>query len=511
MAEITPVQWLQTAVHRCLQLLTLESDAGEQKMLSAEALKASYYEFSQEEKKQIHQLLRQQFEANDAVLVLSYLIKILQLEEFQVDAAEWICKTDYDATVQTMLEIQLDNIPYETRRIIHRKNVQRLAETIKLEFPYRPVQERNTGRIVIITEQLIIQNLNHAPTRMTLETARILQKYFGFEVEIFTCASNKKLPAFIWINAIFYNSGGQDVRRMSYKDSTIPVYEYPLSDCGMEQYREMLSHIYEFNPFVVLEMGVLSPIADLPHLFTTTVNLNMVTEAPVSDADIFIRHVKLKDETEAIYRENLLSYQKQFFMEQKFPAIFDTEKRAYTRAELHLPEDRFLIAVVGNCLDTEIDDSFEQIMAEILQQEEKADFVIIGETLKLRQRLSGAIFKNRVYYLGYCPELAGTLKALNLYLNPERAGGGWSSAIALYAGLAVVTLPEGDVAYNVSKVFVVQNRNEIVKTICRYASDSGFYEKQKEEALRYAKEHGETKVIDFCDNMLNGIKENLEQ
>ena len=510
MVEITPVQWLQTAVHRCLQLLTLESDAGEQKMLSAEALKASYYEFSQEEKKQIHQLLGQQFEANDTVLILSYLIKILQLEEFQADAAEWICKTDYDATVQTMLEIQLDNISYETKRTIHRKNIERLTEALKPEFPYRLVKDRNAGRIVIITEQLL-ENLNHAPTRMTLETAHILEKKFGFDVEIFTCASSKKLPAFIWINAIFYNSGGQDVRRVSYKDSTIPVYEYPLSDCGMEQYREMLSHIYEFNPFIVLEMGVLSPIADLPHLFTTTVNLNMVTEAPVSDADIFIRHTKLDNETEAVYQRSLLPYQKQFFMEQKFPAIFDMEEQAYTRGELQLPEDRFLIAVVGNRLDTEIDDSFEQIMAEILQQEEKTDFVIIGETVKLRQRLSDAIFKNRVYYLGYCPKLAGTLKALNLYLNPERTGGGWSSAIALHAGLPVVTLPEGDVAYNVSKAFVVQNRSEVVETVCRYASDEEYYEKQKEEALRYVKEHGETKVIDFCDNMLKGIKENLEQ
>ena len=53
---------------------------------------------------------------------------------------------------------------------------------------------------MIITEQLT-ENLNHAPTRMTFEIANTLQKKFGFDVEIITCASNEKLPFYIWIGA----------------------------------------------------------------------------------------------------------------------------------------------------------------------------------------------------------------------------------------------------------------------------------------------------------------------
>ena len=53
----------------------------------------------------------------------------------------------------------------------------------------------------------------------------------------------------------------------------------------------MFSEIYKFNPLFVFEMGVFNPVADVLHEFTTVVNLNMVTDAPVSEADIFIRTV----------------------------------------------------------------------------------------------------------------------------------------------------------------------------------------------------------------------------
>ena len=123
--------------------------------------------------------------------------------------------------------------------------------------------------------------------------------------------------------------------------------------------------------------------------------------------------------------------------------------------------------LIGNRLDQEITDSFEQFMKKILQKSEKVDFVIIGETKDLQKRLVNNMFEKRIHYLGYCPILKGTVGALDLYLNPDRLGGGWSSMIALYAGIPVVTLPTGDVAYNVSGEFVVSNYEEMYETICR--------------------------------------------
>ena len=161
----------------------------------------------------------------------------------------------------------------------------------------------------------------------------------------------------------------------------------------------MFSEIYKFNPLFVFEMGVFNPVADVLHEFTTVVNLNMVTDAPVSEADIFIRTVKLAEDIENIYKKNLTLNQKQIFMSQKFPALFETDGTMYTRQELRLPEDKFLIAIVGNRLDQEITDTFEKFMFEILQQNKKIDFVIIGEVERLQSRLVDKVYNKRVHYM----------------------------------------------------------------------------------------------------------------
>ena len=62
---------------------------------------------------------------------------------------------------------------------------------------------------------------------------------------------------------------------------------------------------YEFKPLFVFEMGIFNAVADALREFTTVVNLDMVTEAPVSEADIFIRPAKLEKNVENIYEKNL--------------------------------------------------------------------------------------------------------------------------------------------------------------------------------------------------------------
>ena len=498
----TPIQWLQVVIKNCMQLIS----AGNVTEGETKKLRDIYCDFSDKEKDEIHQLIARQFEVEDSVLILSYIIRILQLEDFEIDVSEKICVGNYNFATRIMLEMQLDKISYEKKRILHKKNVDLLLEEVASSFTYIPVNSRNSGRVVIITEQLL-ENLYHAPTRMVLQTAYILQKHFELEVKIYTCASNEKLPLYTWINAKFYNSAERGYLQRYYKDSVFEVYQYPLSDCGIKDYQQMFSEIYKFNPLFVFEMGVFNPVADVLHEFTTVVNLNMVTDAPVSEADIFIRTVKLAEDIENIYKKNLTLNQKQIFMSQKFPALFETDGTMYTRQELRLPEDKFLIAIVGNRLDQEIKDTFEKFMFEILQQNKKIDFVIIGEVERLQSRLVDKVYNKRVHYMGYCTDLKGVVGALDLYLNPDRLGGGWSSAIALYAGIPVVTFEKGDVAYNVSEKFVVRDYKEMYEVIQRYMENEEFYKAQSQEASRYAKEHGESKVIDFYNEMFVRIKE----
>lgn len=499
------LRWVSAVAKKCVQLIS----ENREKSGDIQELKSQYYACSAFEKYEIHNLLLHQFERKDSVFLLSYLICVLGMDEFQEDAAKQICGEVYDWKTQIMFRLQLKKLRYSTKMQLHRKSVECLLQDMNLHLPYIPVENRDASKIVIITEQLLSLRSNHAPTLMTLEIAYVLKKYFQYEVELYTCASNQGIPTHLWVRTFGFHSGAYGDVEISYKDMQFCAHQYPLKECGIDEYRKMLENIYKINPLFVLDVGVCNAISDLPQKFTTVVNLNATISPPASEADLFVRLAKLNPETEKEYQALLHPYQKQIFMGKNFPAVFCVTGKKYERAEWKLPEEKFLVAIVGNRLDQEVSDLFLQLMQDILQADEKIDFVVIGNVDSLCERLKKKALEDRVHYLGYCFDLFGVYSVLDLYLNPIRSGGGWSSAIAMCAGVPVVTLPECDVAYNVTELFTVKNLDEMFQIVLEYAEDSAFYERKKQQTQKIAKKNGEAGTVQFLTEMLQKIKEEM--
>ncbi len=506
MEDLSPVKWVQQVTQRCLECVIHGYD--KDKEVELVVYKNTFEGYTQYEQRLVHTLLTEQFETQDSVFILSYIINILKIESFTEDVAEQIYAGKYDCFVSIMLEMQLlflDNIDYSLRRKIHQKNIQLIKNELKLNYSFIPIKRRKKNRIAIITEQLL--NRYHAPTLMVLELSYILKKYFHYEVLIFTCTSNLTIESTTWLGGTFFYSSGCGYQQWSYKDEVMSVYQYPMQSCTLNDYREMFKKIYEFNPIYVLNAGVNNPIADLPCDFTTVVVRNMSTKLPVSEANIMVRAgsriTRNKD-------ENMLGMcQEQIFMDTKFPVIVNTTDHKFTRRELRLPDNKFLVCIVGNRLDKEIDDNFMQHLFTILLKNSNIDLVIIGETKDIQSKFKQTIYGNRIHFLGYCKDLLGVYRVLDLYLNPKRTGGGWSSAIALQAGLPVVTLPNCDVAYNVSQNFIVSDEDCIAKYVLHYAEDKQYYEEQKSIAKNIAKKNLKEQSIEYVAELLNKIEEAL--
>ena len=502
----TVIQWFKNIIKKCVSFLELEqiseTDAEEKE------LKKSYEIFSGAEKQVIRRLLEEQLIVNDRMFVLSYLVMRLGIKDFWQDVAENIEREELDWISGCMLEIQADTfgeISYEKFRKVHKKNVENLYKKVNCDFEFIPLDKRNKKTIVIITEQLT--HLQHAPTVMVLETAYILQEKLGYQIKVLTCTSDRKLPESFWIYTMMYSGGKKGHGIFNYKNAEIDVYQYAMRKCELEDYKEMLLKIYEWNPLFVLNMGVNNPIADLPYKFTTVVKRTMTTSLPVSEGQILIRNARSERKQETGDTIILETYQKQIFLDKKFPPVMEEFKEHYTRKELGLPEDGFLVAVVGNRLDSEIDEAFLWLMHRILSENMKINFVIIGN---IKMQLSNFFEKelqSRIHCLGYCKKLLNVYRVLDLYVNPKRMGGGWSSAIALKAGLPVVTLAECDVAYNVGPQFEVSDYEEMYRTVMQYAKDEQFYKRQKEYALSLAAENGEEQSLAYVVDLMEKIKE----
>lgn len=510
MEFLSPTKWVQQVTKNCLRYISTGENI-ESLFTSVLEQKKLFELFSELEKHKVHKLIMEQFDVEDSILILSYIINILDISdiEFKNECAKKIYEVDYDSLTLIMLDMQLifwGNISYRLRYDIHQKIIRSLEADLKLEYSYIPIESRNKNRIVVITEQLLF-NTNHAPTMMTLETIYLLQKCFGYEVNIFTCPSNRILLPTIWLETNGFFSSGCGYQQYVYKGMQMPVYQYPMAQCSMEDYEDMLKKIYEFRPAFVLNMGVNNPIADIPHFFTTVVSRDMSTELSITEADIIVSgNLKITQNKDIL---NLKPYQKLLLMNQKFPVMIRASKHIYSREELHLPMQRFLIAIVGNRLDAEMDGSFKKLLFSVLEENSNIDFVIIGKTEKIYKEFSESLYNERVHFLGFCSDLLGVYKVLDLYLNPKRSGGGWSSAIALKAGIPVVTLQDCDVAYNVPKEFVVSNEQMIIPTILHYGSDKEYYKKQSGIAKKFGEKNIEEDAVKYVSELLEKIKEIL--
>jgi glycosyltransferase involved in cell wall biosynthesis len=488
----------------------MDEDDTKEKRDAFAQLGQEYLAFTTEEQNKIRKVMKEQLETQDRIYILSAIIQNMKIGIFEEDLLSSILEENYDCYTGSMMELHtISSIEgcYAKKRLFHRRNVDSFNEMLRINLEYNPVAGRNKKRIVIVTEQIL--RVNHAPTKAVLNFAYVLQRYLHYEVLLFVCPSDArgKLSG-LWYRSTFMYSS-EDFRnapmQVTYRDTCFEGYQINMTESAPKEYHMMFSLIHAWNPYFVFAIGVRNPVVDLVAKFTTLVAMEMSVKCPVSEAKILVRECETGEETECE------SGQIQLFLEEKMPVVTETSQNKYSRKELGLPEDQFLIAIVGNRLDKEIDADFVGVMQTIVEKVPSVGFVLIGKVEMIKEYFKQALLDNHIYYLGYREDLIGTYDVLDLYLNPNRLGGGFSGSIALTAGIPVVTLPDCDVAMNVGEDFVVQDYEEMIQTVCRYAEDKEFYEQKKQCAQAVAENNSDDKMVEYVSNMIHKIEETIEE
>lgn len=508
----TMIQWIKDTIGFCVSASGLEE---QDIRFGFNELEKRYNCFSNNEKQIISNTLRSQFISRDLVYICSWLCTNIESEYFESDLIYGILTGEFDTDELISLIVQTRVYTkdlWPEKYVIQKKAIEKLLDELKIELPYIEKCNRNEKDIVIITEQLM--DIRHAPTRIVLETIRVLIKFLGYNVTLMLCPSNKPVPLDLWHNCGCIMNALQDVEdeewiMLKYKDVRVKVCQFQLQEDYITKYKRMLHLIYDINPIFVYNLGTVNPMADLAGFFTSVVAEGMTKNYPFSVSEIIIKSEKEDEDTEMMYEKYLCDNQKKICMNKPFPVMYDESKEKHTRNMYGMNENEFIIAIVGNRLDTEVDEEFISMMKEVVAKCDNLSFAIIGEAEELKTRMDG-ILKDRVYWLGYCDKLINTYEVVDLYLNPKRIGGGWSSAIAMRAGVPVVTLPDCDVALWTGEDFVVNNYDEMVKMIIRYVSDRAFYEQQKILAKDKNAESSEQEIIDYVQLKLNKIFEMME-
>ncbi len=509
------IEWIKEAVLLCSKAGCLNES---ELKTSFDIIEKKYMKFNHNEIDTLISILEKEFLPNDLVYIYSWFCTYFKESKFGKSLYAAIIKGEYDVWTSILLEIQMivfEKNEWPSKYLLRKKNIESLCKKFNLKLPYRKYISRNKNEIIIVTEQLL--GLLHAPTRIVCEAIRTLQEELGYKVTLVVCPTNKSIPIEIWGGKQYIvNSGGDcceeiKINKIRYKDTEVIGYLTTMDGDCEEKYRQILEYIYASNPLFVWGMGVNNPIADLCKEFTTYVNMGMTSKCPVSMADILIRSNVQSEEEELEYSCMLQNYQRQIFLENSCPVTIDEIKNEYSKATYGLSEEDFVIAIVGNRLDQEIDLEFIEMLEMILDKNDNIHIAIIGQTDSINKYFDKEIFMDKIHYLGYCNELAGTYEAMDLYVNPKRTGGGWSGSIAIMSELPVVTLGNCDVAYNIGEEFVVANYDEMADEIVRCAADNEYYVEKKIKTIRKKEENSKKGMKVYVGEMLEKILRIIEE
>ena len=344
-----------------------------------------------------------------------------------------------------------------------------------------PKEERNPEMVVVFTTQFL--GIRHAPTHSALERCYSLGKLLGKQVllintkEVMTALGEIPFLGNTKANLIEEYSY---MNTVEYKDYTIEFFqpEVPMPDVNV--IRVILEMIREVKPWFVLGLGGQSIVADLCSNLVPEAALSFVfSNLPATVGQMSVLGRQLADgELEHLVKAG---YQKEQIIESTFTFELHPQKKKLTKADLGIPEDKFILVTVGTRLDAEISDEFIRRILETVSW--GTHYVIVGymdHYDQLCARHQG--LREHSTFLGYQDDVLAVLENCDLYVNPQRAGGGFSIVESFYQGVPGVTVACGDVATAAGKDFWVKDYDELFIMVKQYMEDGKFYQEQVKKA-----------------------------
>ncbi|MFT8363956.1 MAG: glycosyltransferase [Sporolactobacillus sp.] len=349
-----------------------------------------------------------------------------------------------------------------------------------LDVPSDMTSTSQTNHVVIFSSQIL--GLSHSPTRQVMDYALSLKKLGN---EVFIINSQDVLTQ-LYVS-FFDGFVGNVIEEFSnlntieYEKETFKFFQPKQPMPNIQEAQKMVNLVKQFRPQFVISMGD-SAVGDLCSSFTTVISMVFGGNTP-----------KYRKTYWAITRK--MTAEDRFFME-KFQikeecvlpvqmAFLKKEKQGVmTRENLSIPLCYKVLAVVGNRLDVEVNETFLNELNQILIKVSTTYVLFIGSFEKYQLVLQNyPLFRDRSKSMGYTQDIQAVYSCCDFYINPHREGGGSSAAEAMSEGVPVITDPNGDVYNQLWMDQSFTDVNEVIGYLQKCIEQPSFYQHEKQKSL----------------------------
>lgn len=355
-----------------------------------------------------------------------------------------------------------------------------------MELAEIPCDQRNQNLVVVVTAQLI--GTEHGPTKTALDRSAALIRRMEKQVLLINTAELTSAEGMVpWYKGRLgmYEQKFLSYEEQIWKGTRIPFYQCEQIMPDIEEYRALLTQMVRLKPCMVISIGANSIFANLCRKLVPTLAVNTF---PSALAPTLMRYQTLgrplNDDDRTFLRKR--NRTEDSVIECVFTSSLKEETDVVSRREWGVPEQAFVMIVVGARLDDEVTDEFLSMLESLAEDQVYVVFAGVYKRYEERMKRYPALEKNG-RFLGGQKDMLAVCGQCDLYVNPHRRGGGTSSVEAMSKGVPVVTTAFGDVAVNAGEAFCVRDYDEMRERIIRYRKDGQFYRQMSELAQERTK------------------------
>ena len=367
-----------------------------------------------------------------------------------------------------------------------------------------PLEERNKDLVMILTIQFLDET--HAPTKTVIERASTLKK-LGKEVVIVNTTEQYIIKGYLPMYKTGFGrvlSEYDNIHQVQIMDNRFPFVQMP-ENSPMEYRMQVLSGLLKkYKPYYILSIGTGSMLADLCGNIVPCASMALAfSTLPKTKNKMKILGRKLSEEEKKLYANEDID-----IIESRFTFELKPQKNKFSRKEKGLPDGRFLLVVVGIRLEFEINNAFMSMLSDVCGKDCYIVFAGVMDNYNSLMEEYPVVSANSSF-IGYCDDILALMEICDLYVNPQRLGGGFSVIEAFSKGKPGVYLKSGDVYIAGGEDFAVNDFNEMSVQILKYKEDKDYYNTMSEVARERAKLMISSKeaIEDIDRQICQGIEE----
>jgi len=350
-----------------------------------------------------------------------------------------------------------------------------LADKFKEYLMKMPLEKRDKDTVIIFTIQFL--DTTHAPTRSVIERAKALSK-LGKKVMVVNTSEQYTMQGYLPMYKAGYGrvlKEYDNVGTMKLGDVNIQFLQLP-EEYPAEYKVQVLSELVgNLRPYYILSIGAGSMLADLFGNVVPCVSMALVfSTMPKTKNKMRILGRKLYPEEEKCYEDADI-------IESRFTFELKPQRKHFLRFELGLPREKFMLAVIGIRLQYDVSDAFLDMLGKVCKAGCHVVFAGIMDNYKQLMEKHPAVSAHSTF-IGYCDDILALMEICDLYVNPDRIGGGYSVIEAFARKVPGVYLKKGDVYVAGGEEFAVNNFEEMAEQILKYKNNKEYYKEMAKQA-----------------------------